>query len=155
MDGTQNFHILILNEEERRAYAQQLSVLVPGMPQASIDRIVDLPRSNFCAVSAFVGSRKDAAISAAVAIIRAELPDQLRASCIHEELAQGMGLANDSPSVSPSIFNDNEEFGLMTRHDELLLQMLYDPRLEIGMDEEQATPIVRRISQELLPSGET
>ena len=65
-----------------------------------------------------------AAYSNAVAVIRAELPDRMRLSCIHEELAQGMGLANDSPDARPSIFNDDEEFAYLTTHDERMLRML-------------------------------
>jgi hypothetical protein len=85
-----------------------------------------------------------------VALIRAEHPELLRSACIHEELAQGMGLANDSPAARPSIFNDDEEFGLLTRHDELLLKMLYDPRLRTGMTAAEAEPIIQRIATELL-----
>ena len=84
-------------------------------------------------------------------MIRAELPDRLRLSCIHEELAQGMGLANDSPDARPSIFNDDEEFAYLTAHDERLLKMLYDPRLRPGMTEAEALPIVTRIAAELAP----
>jgi hypothetical protein len=43
-------------------------------------------------------------------VIRAEHPDLLRLSCLHEEIAQGLGLPNDSPRARPSIFNDDEEF---------------------------------------------
>ncbi|WP_372802367.1 DUF2927 domain-containing protein, partial [Paracoccus seriniphilus] len=46
--------------------------------------------------------------------------------------------------------NDDEEFALLTRHDELLLQILYDPRLRPGMTAAEATPIVRSIATELL-----
>ena len=86
----------------------------------------------------------------AVAVIRAELPPRLRRSCVHEELTQGMGLANDSPRARPSIFNDDEEFAYLTRHDELLLKILYDPRLRPGMSEAEAQPIVLQIARELL-----
>ena len=61
-----------------------------------------------------------------------------------------MGLANDSPQARPSIFNDDEEFGLLTSHDELLLRMLYDPRFEAGMSAAEAAPIAREIATELL-----
>jgi hypothetical protein len=77
----------------------------------------------------------------------------MRLSCIHEELAQGMGLANDSPQARPSIFNDDEEFALLTRHDELLLRMLYDPRLSPGMTPAEAAPIARQIAAELMGGG--
>ena len=74
----------------------------------------------------------------------------MRTSCIHEEIAQGLGLPNDSPTARPSIFNDDEEFALLTAHDELLLRVLYDPRLEIGMTPDEARPIVDAIATELI-----
>ncbi|MDO5621088.1 MAG: DUF2927 domain-containing protein [Paracoccus sp. (in: a-proteobacteria)] len=145
-----NFVTLILSEDERRAIGPRLRQLVPDIPPADIAAIQDLSAQNYCTVFAY--SRDgSAAYAKAVAVIRAELPDRLRLSCIHEELAQGMGLANDSPAARPSIFNDDEEFALLTRHDELLLKMLYDPRLRPGMTEAQATPIIRQIAGELIP----
>lgn len=145
-----NFVVLILTDSERRAIGPRLGELVPDLPAGDIASLSDLDRDNFCTVFAY--SRGDGAVYVrAVALMRAELPARLRSSCIHEELAQGMGLANDSPAARPSIFNDDEEFALLTRHDELLLQILYDPRLRPGMTEAEATPIVRRIAQELVP----
>lgn len=76
-------------------------------------------------------------------------------SCIHEELAQGMGPANDSRTARPSIFNDDEEFAFLTWHDEMLLSILYDRRLRPGMFEAEARPIVLDIARELLtPAGQ-
>ena len=69
----------------------------------------------------------------------------MRRSCVHEELAQGLGLANDSPYARPSIFNDDDEFALLTAHDEILLRLLYHPDLTPGMTPDQARPIVARI----------
>jgi hypothetical protein len=74
----------------------------------------------------------------------------MRLACIHEEVAQALGLVNDSPTARPSIFNDNEEFGLLTLHDELLLKILYDDRLTPGMSAAVAAPIVRQIASELV-----
>ena len=64
-----------------------------------------------------------------------------------------MGLPNDDETVRPSLFNDDEEFALMTLHDELLLRILYDDRLEPGMSPEESMPIVRQIARELLPNS--
>lgn len=145
-----NFLVLILTERERQAIGPRLGRLIPDIPAEDIATLSALDRDNLCTVFAY--SRGDGAVYVrAVALLRAELPAALRSSCIHEELAQGMGLANDSPRVRPSIFNDDEEFALLTRHDELLLQILYDPRLRPGMSEADAAPIVRRIAAELLP----
>jgi hypothetical protein len=91
-----------------------------------------MPRSTYCLVVAW-DPDDDGGYEKAVAVIRSEHPDLLRLSCIHEEMAQGMGLSNDSPDARPSIFNDDEEFALLTPHDEMLLRILYDPRLRPGM----------------------
>ncbi|MEL6521830.1 MAG: DUF2927 domain-containing protein [Pseudomonadota bacterium] len=147
--GSANFNVLILNEDERRGYGPQLRSLMPGITEADVQLIEDLPRDIFCVVVAF-GGGETRGYSRAVAVIRGEHPDLLRLSCLHEEIAQGLGLANDSPAARPSIFNDDEEFGLLTTHDELLLKILYDPRLTVGMTEAEARPIVRTIAQELL-----
>lgn len=145
-----NFVVLILSEEERKMIGPRLRRLIPDLPAQDIVTLTELDRDNLCTVFAY--SRGDGAVYVrAVALLRAELPTLLRSSCIHEELAQGMGLANDSPAARPSIFNDDEEFALLTRHDELLLKMLYDPRLRPGMTEAEAAPIARRIAAELLP----
>jgi hypothetical protein len=92
-------------------------------------------------------------ILGALVLIRAGLPDALLRSCVEEELAQAMGLPNDDASVRPSIFNDAKEFGVLTAHDELLLRVLYDPRLEPGMTPGTAMPVVRQIIAELRPGG--
>jgi hypothetical protein len=111
--------------------------------------VLNMPRSTYCLVVGF-SSGAGSVYSQAVAVIRAEHPDLMRLACIHEEIAQGLGLVNDSPQARPSIFNDNEEFGLLTRHDELLLRLLYDSRLTPGMTVAVAEPLVRTIAAELL-----
>ena len=144
-----NFDVLVVNEDERRALAPRLAELVPGIDAASVEAITNLPPSTFCVVFAFSKGAAPA-YSRAVAVIRAEHPDLLRRSCVHEELAQGMGLANDYPHARPSVFNDDEEFALLTRHDELLLRLLYDPRLRPGLTEAEARPIIQTIATELM-----
>lgn len=147
--ATGNFNVLILSEDERRAIGPRLAALVPGIPDGDIAALRDLSPQNYCTVFAYSNGNSPV-YSQAVALIRAELPPRLRLSCVHEELAQGMGLANDSPRARPSIFNDDEEFAYLTRHDELLLKILYDPRLRPGMTEAEARPIVLQIARELL-----
>lgn len=144
-----NFHVLVLNEADRTGYGPRLRALVPGISESSVRAITDLPRGQLCVVIAFSNGQTQG-YARAVAVVRGEHPDLLRLSCIHEELAQGMGLANDSPQARPSIFNDDEEFGLLTTHDEHLLRMLYDPRFSVGMTAVTAAPIARQIAFELL-----
>ena len=64
----------------------------------------------------------------------------MQRACIEEELAQGLGLANDSPYARPSIFNDDDEFATLTSMDAVMLQILYNPRLLPGMTLDQARP---------------
>lgn len=99
------------------------------------------------------GAAPKGTIVAGVVVIRSELPDALLQGCVEEELSQIMGLLNDDPAVRPSIFNDDQEFALLTRHDELLLRILYDRRLAPGMTPAVAMPIVERIIAELLPGA--
>ncbi|MCP4818328.1 MAG: DUF2927 domain-containing protein, partial [Shimia sp.] len=62
--------------------------------------------------------------------------------------AQGLGLPNDDPKARPSIFNDDDEFALLTTHDEMLLHMLYDQRLSAGMTVDEARPIIYILARE-------
>ncbi len=144
-----NFHVLVLNEDERRTAGPRLEQLIPGLPVAAIRSVENMPSSAYCLVIAS-DPADDGAYRSAVAVIRGEHPDLMRASCFHEEIAQGLGLANDSPQARPSIFNDDEEFALLTRHDELLLRILYDDRLSVGMQPDTARAIATRIADELM-----
>ena len=151
-ESNPNFHVLVLNEDDRAGFESRLRSMVPGIDDTSVRAFMDVPRDTLCLVLAF--SQGDSPqYSQAIALIRGEHPDLMRLACIHEELAQGLGLANDSPQARPSIFNDDEEFALLTTHDELLLKMLYDERLRTGMTAAEAAPIARVIARELLDSG--
>ncbi|RYH01866.1 DUF2927 domain-containing protein [Salipiger sp. IMCC34102] len=151
-DEDPNFHVLFLSEDDRADYGDRLRQIVPGIGPGSLRAIQNLPREQLCIVIAF-SENGSSSYAKAVAVIRAEHPDLLRTSCVHEELAQGLGLANDSPQARPSIFNDDEEFGLLTTHDEMLLKMLYDPRFTTGMSPAEARPIARQIAAELMGGG--
>ncbi|MBK0326751.1 DUF2927 domain-containing protein [Rhodobacteraceae bacterium F11138] len=148
-DRNPNFHVFVVGEDDRAFMQDRLTQLVPSISQAELDLFENLPRSYYCLVVAVSGSNTPYNYTRAIALIRAEHPDLVRLSCIHEEIAQGLGLPNDSPTARPSIFNDDDEFALLTTHDEKLLTMLYDPRLQQGMTAQDARPIVRTIAGEL------
>lgn len=145
-----NFHVLVVGEDDRTAMTTRFSQLLPNLTAANRALLQNLPRDMHCLVVVSHSDSEIPRILSAVAIVRAEHPDLLRKACFHEELAQGMGLVNDSPDARPSIFNDDDEFALLTNHDEALLRMLYDPRLRIGMTAETARPIVRIIARQEL-----
>ncbi|MEM6727495.1 MAG: DUF2927 domain-containing protein [Pseudomonadota bacterium] len=150
--GAENFTIFVVDEEERRALRPTLRALVPGISANALGSIETMPRSVSCLVVAFSNTGRYI-YTDAIAIIRAEHPPALWRSCLHEEVAQGLGLPNDSFAARPSIFNDDEEFALLTGHDEHLLSILYDPRLSPGMSIEEATPLVRAIAAEKMDTG--
>lgn len=140
-----NFRVLVLSEEERRVVGPTLRRLMPEIRQREIDVIETLGLESYCVVVSS-DARDDGVLTRAVAVIRAELPPRLRMSCFHEEIAQGMGLSNDSPRARPSIFNDDDEFGRLTGMDEDMLGMLYDLRLRPGMSADGAAPFIRQIA---------
>jgi Protein of unknown function (DUF2927) len=152
-DTAANFQVFIVNEDERRALGPVIRQSLPTMTDTELAGLTALPRSNYCVVYGFSQAGSNS-YSRAVAVLRSENPDLLSLLCIHEEIAQGLGLVNDSPKARPSIFNDDQEFALLTRQDELMLRILYDPRLRPGMKVEEARPIIQTIASELL-GGET
>ena len=147
-----NFIVAVVSDDDRRTLAPRLAQLVPGIPPGDLDALTQLSPQNFCTAFSY-GEAGGDGITRAVALIRAELPPRLRTACFEEELAQGMGLPNDSPAAQPSVFNDDQRQAVLTRHDELLLAMLYDPRLRPGMTEAEARPIAATIAAELLASS--
>ncbi|WP_308342253.1 DUF2927 domain-containing protein [Roseobacter insulae] len=147
--GNPNFIVIVASEDDRDEALNAAADRVPGITRNSLNALRSLSRDTYCAVAAYAAGANENTYTAAVAVIRAENPSLLRLSCIHEELAQGLGLANDSRDARPSIFNDDDEFALLTKHDELLLKMLYDPRLKAGMTASEAAPITRIIAREL------
>ena len=146
--GRANFHVLVMGEDDRTQLLARLRQLIPGASPTTLGLFTDPPRGIHCLVAAFPSDKNENDYHTAVALVRAEHPDLLRKSCYHEEIAQGLGLANDSPNARPSIFNDDDEFAFLTTHDEALLSMLYDPRLSIGMTLEEARPVIHFMARE-------
>jgi len=146
-----NFLILITTPEEQDEFSAVLAEILPETVK-TFDLWRQTPRLICVAHNLFSGENRDHIVSGLVSI-GSETGGLLRRACLHEEIVQALGLANDHPEVRPSIFNDDGEFALLTEHDEHLLRILYDPRLEPGMTAVQAMPIVRRIVAEL-PVGQ-
>ncbi|MHA1528565.1 MAG: DUF2927 domain-containing protein [Alphaproteobacteria bacterium] len=146
-----NFLILITTPEEQEEFSAVLAQLLPETAK-TFDLWRQTPRLICVAHNLFSSENRNHIVSGLVSI-GSETGGLLRRACLHEEIVQALGLANDHPDVRPSIFNDDGEFALLTEHDEHLLRILYDRRLEPGMTAAQAMPIVRRIVAEL-PLGQ-
>jgi hypothetical protein len=143
-----NFLVLFMSSPERTAFADQVRALYPEFAPAVMSALRDTPLDTFCTAYAFSEPTKPSIYSAVIVLIRAEHPPLTRLSCVHEEMAQAMGLPNDSPEARPSLFNDDLEFALLTEHDAILLRMLYDPRLRPGMTAAEARPLLPAIARD-------
>lgn len=147
-DRNPNFFVYVVSEDEREALGPVINATLPGLSSADVSGITAMPRSTYCLVYA-MAEGNSGAYTRAFAVIRAEHPDLLRLSCLHEEMTQGLGLPNDSPRARPSIFNDDEEFALLTDQDEMLLRILYSPELRPGMSAAEARPVVETLARRL------
>ena len=149
-----NFHVVVVDEVHRMNMVQKLrkkDVLVPPNIQQIIQQ---MPADIHCMVLTLSARHSPHIHEQALAVIRAEHPPVLKKACFHEEIAQGLGLHNDNPAAHPSIFNDDDEFALLTEQDALLLRILYDPRLPAGIELHEAQPILKQlIIEHTAPSG--
>ena len=146
-DTEVNFVILITTPQERDHYGAHLATVAP--PLAKVYELWRRSPQIRCAGGAFSPAATPGSYNAAVVVIGGETRGLPRRACLHEEIVQSLGLANDDGRVRPSIFNDDGEFALLTRHDAFLLRILYDPRLLPGMTDAEAMPVVRQIVAEL------
>ncbi|MDA8577944.1 DUF2927 domain-containing protein [Rhodobacteraceae bacterium] len=143
-----NFHVVVVDEVHRMNMVQNLrkkDVLVPPNIQQIIQQ---MPADIHCMVLTLSARHSPHIHEQALAMIRAEHPPALKKACFHEEIAQGLGLHNDNPAAHPSIFNDDDEFALLTEQDALLLRILYDPRLPAGIELHEAQPILKQLIME-------
>ena len=65
--------------------------------------------------------------------------------CAYEEILQGLGPINDTDSVPWTMFNDDVSMGFFDVYDQYILNILYDPRIKVGMtvqDVRDVLPIV-------------
>lgn len=148
-DRAPNFWLHIATVDERAVMAPALMAEMPGLTEGQLASVTNMDANTYCQVL----TQSDEATSTylrAVAVIPSEHPDLMRLACIHEELAQSLGLPNDSNAARPSIFNDDQEFALLTRQDELMLRILYDPALRPGMTKAQARQIVETLASRLM-----
>ncbi len=148
-DQNPNFWIHMASVDERAALGPALSRELSELTPGQIASVTAMDRDTFCQVLAQSDPDTSTYVGA-VTVIPSELPDLMRLMCIHEELAQALGLPNDSNAARPSIFNDDEEFALLTRQDELMLRILYSPALRPGMTQAEARPIVQTLASRLM-----
>ncbi len=142
VDSRGEANLLVLFDRESRlpAVADEL------FPDA--DEVKQIMRASVCLGRFYTNGRYE--ITRAVVIIP---PDRaasrgLLVACVVEEITQVLGLPNDSSEVFPSIFNDKSIDTELTELDRTLIRLLYNPRLEVGMEREEALRIVRILAAE-------
>ena len=145
-----NMYVVIANQKEIKDLIAEIALLQPEFDPQRIPIITQLPRDIHCMAMTSMNVQANSGISSSLVIIRNELPHIMRKACIHEEIAQSLGLTNDSHLARPSVFNDDDEFATLTKFDEILLKILYDKRLHSGISKDKATQIVKNAADELL-----
>jgi hypothetical protein len=97
----------------------------------------------------------DASIARAVVIIPVDLAREhgKLISCIIEETTQALGLRNDSELSYPSVFNDRTPEQFLSPLDVILVQLMYEPALQSGMDEAELTPVLQTLIREYQDLG--
>ncbi|MBP7003221.1 DUF2927 domain-containing protein [Amaricoccus sp.] len=145
-----NFLVMVLSSAEQAVAADATAAAFPGFQPAVLGALASTPIDTFCTAYAFAEPTAPSTYAAVMVLIRAEHPALTRLSCVNEEMAQAMGLPNDSPDARPSLFNDSLEFAFLTEHDEILLRMLYDPRLHPGMTAAEVRPLLPAIARDAM-----
>ncbi|MEM9196316.1 MAG: DUF2927 domain-containing protein [Pseudomonadota bacterium] len=148
-----NFVLIFADRAERAEIAQDIRIANPQADPAFIASLRDSTPQEICYVNTFRDPDHPGRIVFAVAVIKSETRGLMRLSCLHEEISQAFGLGNDDMRVRPSIFNDDEEFALLTEHDEYLLRVLYHPALSPGMSQSEVRARLPGILAELRPGG--
>ena len=148
----ENMYVVIANQEEIKELIGEIGLTRPEFDPTRIPIITQLPKDIHCMAMTSMSSEPNAAISSAMVIIRSELPEIMRRACFHEEIAQSLGLTNDSHFARPSIFNDDDEFATLTKFDGILLQILYDHRLYSGVSKKEASQLIKQIANDIMNS---
>lgn len=146
-----NFHVFVVGRDDRETLLERVQILSPGLQLATLSLLSQMPRDVQCLVFTREDTGTKNTITQAVAVIRAELGPVMRQSCYHEEIAQGLGLSNDSPLARPSVFNDDDEFAYLTHLDDDLLRLLYNPGMPPGLAPGQARQRARALANTLRP----
>lgn len=85
--------------------------------------------------------------------IPADSTPQDTRDCLHEEMAQALGPANDLYRLPDTVFNDDNFHSVLTPFDMLMLRTLYDAALPAGIGREEAAGRVRAILDRVNPAG--
>jgi len=95
---------------------------------------------------------RQSALTVTSIFVPADSTPQDTRDCLHEELGQALGPANDLYRIPDTVFNDDNFHSILTPFDMLMLRTLYDRNLSSGMSRAEVVrlpAILNRIN----PSG--
>jgi len=98
-----------------------------------------------CLVRVVSGS---SGIKRSAAVIVSDEGEFLFKRCLVEELLQGLGPMNDDKDLTHSVFNDSSRHSRFTVFDQLILNMLYDPRIKPGMSMKQTRQVLPLVARD-------
>ncbi len=78
-------------------------------------------------------------------IIAVDISNFTFLDCAYEELLQSLGPINDTSSVPWTMFNDDVQMGYFDVFDQYLLNILYDPRVKVGMTIEETKAVLPEV----------
>lgn len=87
-------------------------------------------------------------LSEATIYVVTEPNKESRQHCYRQLIAQSLGLTGGMGQL-PSILSADPKTTEFTSHDDLMLRILYDPRLQAGITRDEARPIVQMLANEL------
>jgi hypothetical protein len=134
-----NFYIIFAKRKE------MASLSIPGVPPALIRKLA-LPGGCFFALSKLPESR----IIRSVIVVNAERDRMGINHCLLEEMAQSLGLPNDSNLMRPSIFSDRDMLVELSPNDRVLLKTLYHPKMAAGLPRAKALVVARGLIEEIV-----
>ncbi len=96
---------------------------------------------------------RQTALTVTSIFVPADSTPQDTRDCLHEELGQALGPANDLYRIPDTVFNDDNFHSILTPFDMLMLRVLYDPNLQSGMSRAEVAVRLPGILARVNPKG--
>lgn len=142
-----NIHIQAIPRETiRRAFPGAACFIVPGVTSWSEFR---RPTGGPAQI---LWSAQEKLTRVAIFIPADSTPQDTR-DCLHEEMAQALGPANDLYRIADTVFNDDNFHSILTPFDMLVLRTLYDDSLRVGMSRPEVAERLLGILNRINPAG--
>src|SRR4051794_4527664 len=78
-------------------------------------------------------------------ILTVDSGDFVFLDCAYEELLQALGPINDTNAIPWTMFNDGVQMGFFDVYDQLILNILYDPRIKAGMTIQEVNAVLPEV----------